>query len=88
MPCHRGTYTSQAMIKKGNRRAEHVLRAWEMLAAMAAFAGKAKYPAEELEKNWKLLLTNQFHDLLPGSATRRSASPGRRCCPSAGTGWA
>ena len=71
VPCHRGTYTTQAMIKKGNRRAEHVLRAWEMLAAMAAFAGKAKYPAEELEKNWKLLLTNQFHDILPGSSIAR-----------------
>ncbi len=71
VPCHRGTYTTQAMIKKGNRRAEHVLRAWEMLAAMAAFAGRASYPAEALEKNWKLLLTNQFHDILPGSSIAR-----------------
>ena len=69
--CHRGTYTTQAMIKKGNRRAEHVLRAWEMLAAMAAFAGRAAYPAESLEENWKLLLTNQFHDILPGSSIAR-----------------
>ena len=71
VPCHRGTYTTQALIKKGNRRAEHVLRAWEMLAAMAAFSGRAEYPAEELEKNWKLLLTNQFHDILPGSSIAR-----------------
>ena len=71
VPCHRGTYTTQAMIKKGNRRAEHVLRAWEMLAAMAAFAGLAAYPAEALEKSWKLLLTNQFHDILPGSSIAR-----------------
>ena len=71
VPCHRGTYTTQAMIKKGNRRAEHVLRAWEMLAAMAAFAGFAGYPAAALEENWKLLLTNQFHDILPGSSIAR-----------------
>ena len=71
VPCHRGTYTTQAAIKKGNRRAEHILRAWEMLAAMAAFTGRAEYPAEELEKNWKLLLTNQFHDILPGSSIAR-----------------
>ena len=71
LSCHRGTYTSQAMIKKGNRRAEHMLRAWEMLAAMAAFSGLAPYPAEALEKNWKLLLTNQFHDILPGSSIAR-----------------
>ena len=70
-PCHRGTYTTQAMIKKGNRRAEHVLRVWEMLAAMASFTGRAVYPAEELESAWKLLLTNQFHDILPGSSIAR-----------------
>ncbi len=71
LPCHRGTYTTQAMVKKGNRRAEHVLRAWEMLAAMAAFSGRAKYPAGAIEENWKLLLTNQFHDILPGSSIAR-----------------
>ena len=70
-PCHRGTYTTQAMIKKGNRRAEHVLRVWEMLAAMAAFTGRAEYPAAALEKTWKLLLVNQFHDILPGSSIAR-----------------
>ena len=70
-PCHRGTYTTQAMVKKGNRRAEHILRAWEMLAAMAAFSGHAAYPAEALEENWKQLLINQFHDILPGSSISR-----------------
>ena len=68
VPCHRGTYTTQASIKKGNRRAEHMLRAWEMLSAAAAFTGRAEYPAADLEKYWKLLLTNQFHDILPGSS--------------------
>ena len=76
--CHRGTYTTQAAIKKGNRRAEHILRAWEMLAAMAAFTGRAEYPAEELEKNWKLLLTNQFHDILPGSSVARVYEEARK----------
>ncbi|MBR4539691.1 MAG: alpha-mannosidase [Clostridia bacterium] len=70
-PCHRGTYTTQAAIKKGNRRAEHALRAWEMLAAMAAFSGRAAYPGAALEENWKLLLINQFHDILPGSSIAR-----------------
>ena len=68
VPCHRGTYTSQAWIKKANRRAEHALRAWEMLAAAAAFTGRAEYPAQAIEESWKLLLTNQFHDILPGSS--------------------
>ncbi|MBR6185128.1 MAG: alpha-mannosidase [Clostridia bacterium] len=71
VPCHRGTYTTQAAIKKGNRRAEHALRAWEMLAAIAAFSGRAAYPGPALEKNWKQLLINQFHDILPGSSIAR-----------------
>ena len=70
-PCHRGTYTTQAAVKKGNRRAEHALRAWEMLSAMAAFSGRASYPGAALEENWKLLLINQFHDILPGSSIAR-----------------
>ena len=68
VPCHRGTYTTQAAVKKSNRRAEHALRAWEMLAATAAFTGRAPYPAEKIEETWKLLLMNQFHDILPGSS--------------------
>ena len=28
----------------------------------------APYPREELEEGWRLILTNQFHDILPGSA--------------------
>ena len=66
--CHRGTYTSQAAVKKGNRRAERALRAWEMLEAVRAFTGHGPYPAEAIEKSWKTLLTNQFHDILPGSS--------------------
>ena len=77
-PCHRGTYTTQAAVKKENRRAEHILRAWEMLAAMAAFTGRSEYPSEELERNWKLLLTNQFHDILPGSSIARVYDEARR----------
>ncbi len=68
VPCHRGTYTTQAAVKKGNRRSEHLLRAWEMLSALADRAGRADYPAQKIEETWKLLLTNQFHDILPGSS--------------------
>ena len=67
-PCHRGTYTTQAAIKAGNRRCERALRAWEMLEAISAFAERSEYPKAELEETWKLLLINQFHDILPGSS--------------------
>lgn len=67
-PCHRGTYTTQAAVKKGNRRCEHAMRAWEMLEAVSAFTGRTAYPKDKLEEVWKKLLINQFHDILPGSS--------------------
>jgi alpha-mannosidase len=64
---HRGTLTTQAKVKKLNREAEHRLLEAEAFATVAASSG-ASYPAEELERLWKLLLLNQFHDILPGTS--------------------
>ena len=64
---HRGTYTSQADTKKQNRRSEVSIGTAEKLAAIAHLLGKP-YPAGPLEKAWKIILTNQFHDILPGSS--------------------
>lgn len=64
---HRGTYTTQAATKKGNRECEMLLRDAEYLCS-AAYAGTKEYPAKELERLWKLVLFNQFHDILPGSS--------------------
>ena len=64
---HRGTLTSIAAIKKGNRKAEFALRDAELFCTLAALHG-APYPADELIGAWKTLLTNQFHDILPGSS--------------------
>lgn len=65
---HRGTYTSQALTKQGNRRSEHLLREAELWCATAAVRGLIDYPYEELDRLWKLVLLNQFHDILPGSS--------------------
>lgn len=66
---HRGVFTSQAAIKKGNRKSEIALREAEMWASMADIScPDYSYPAERLEAAWKLLLLNQFHDILPGSS--------------------
>lgn len=64
---HRGTYTSQARTKRGNRRSEHALREAELWATAAALRG-AEYPYEELESAWETVLLQQFHDILPGSS--------------------
>jgi alpha-mannosidase len=65
---HRGTYTSQARNKKYNRLSEQLLRDVEILSALAMVSGDYPYPAPDLEKLWKLVLTNQFHDIIPGSS--------------------
>lgn len=67
---HRGTYTVQASVKKGNRKSEEALRELELWAVPAALAG-AEYPAEKAEALWKDVLLNQFHDILPGSSIAR-----------------
>ena len=65
---HRGTYTSQALTKQGNRRSEHLLREAELWSTTAAVRGLIDYPYDELDRIWKLVLLNQFHDILPGSS--------------------
>lgn len=68
---HRGTYTSQAKMKRYNRRSESALRDAEFWSAMALLQSGRPYPTAALEQNWKTLLTNQMHDILPGSAIHR-----------------
>ena len=64
---HRGTYTSMARNKRGNRKSEYAMMELELLSVLAENAGKA-YPTEELNRMWEMILTNQFHDILPGSS--------------------
>ncbi|MFI0462995.1 alpha-mannosidase [Saccharopolyspora sp. 5N102] len=65
---HRGTYTSQAKTKQGNRRSEHLLREAELWCATAAIATGRDYPHDALDRLWKQVLLHQFHDILPGSS--------------------
>ncbi|MBE5782979.1 MAG: alpha-mannosidase [Clostridiales bacterium] len=60
---HRGTLTSIHDIKRNNRKAEHALHNLEFLNAAS---GKEMNP--ETERLYKVLLKNQFHDILPGSS--------------------
>ncbi|MEU6115741.1 glycoside hydrolase family 38 C-terminal domain-containing protein [Streptomyces sp. NPDC047117] len=66
---HRGTYTSQAKTKQGNRFSESLLREAELWAATAAVRVPGySYPYDALERLWKTVLLHQFHDILPGSS--------------------
>ncbi len=88
---HRGTYTSQAKNKRGNRKSEFLLRDAEFFDAVTlALAPGRKETATDperavydvtglgevrpethraaLDRAWKLVLLNQFHDIIPGSS--------------------
>jgi alpha-mannosidase len=65
---HRGTLTTQGRTKRAHRRAENDLVAAEAVAALDALAGGELPPS--LEPAWRVLLRNEFHDILPGSSIR------------------
>ncbi len=65
---HRGTYTSQAKTKLGNRRAEVLLGEVELWSTLAEAKTSSPYPSAELEQAWRQVLTLQFHDIIPGSS--------------------
>lgn len=60
---HRGTASTQVGTKQGNRRAEQLLHEAELWAATAGADLGA-----DLARWWRTVLTQQFHDILPGSS--------------------
>jgi alpha-mannosidase len=58
---HRGTLTSQLRTKLGNRRCERLLVEAELWAATLGRAAG-------VDDLWREVLTQQFHDILPGSS--------------------
>ena len=69
---HRGTYTSQAYNKRMNRQLELKYRETEFLCALHAVTAKQwqAYPQGKIYEGWKIILRNQFHDIIPGSSIR------------------
>jgi len=64
---HRGTYTSMARNKRANRKSENMMMDLELFSVLAADQGMA-YPYGDLDRMWKVILLNQFHDILPGTS--------------------
>jgi len=64
---HRGTYTSQAFMKKMNRKLELLYRRAEFLSSWLSENGDW-LGQDELKNGWKIILRNQFHDIIPGSS--------------------
>ncbi|MEH2055798.1 MAG: alpha-mannosidase [Nostoc sp.] len=65
---HRGCYTTHADQKRWNRRCENLLYQAELFATLATVSCGVIYPKAEIEAAWKLVLFQQFHDILPGSS--------------------
>lgn len=77
---HRGTFTTHAFNKRSNRKAEVLYRQAEIWSVLAEKNGALELeqpdqpdvqrllPAGELAEGWKLLLLNQFHDIIPGTS--------------------
>ena len=76
---HRGTYTSQAFIKKANRKSEVAYHNAEFLNSLAkVLLSDFEYPQKSLNEGWEILLLNQFHDILPGSSIREVYEDARK----------
>ena len=63
-----GCYSSHSGIKAWQRRAQFAVLNAERWAAVSALDSGVDYPRADLERAWKQVLFNQFHDILPGSA--------------------
>ena len=63
---HRGVMTTQSETKKRIRQSEELLLNAEKFSSLAFLHG-LPYPQEELNNDWKKVLFDQFHDIMPGS---------------------
>lgn len=63
-----GSITSEAFMKRMNRKNELLADAAERAAVAAAHLGGRAYPKEKLEAAWTLVLGSQMHDILPGTS--------------------
>ena len=66
---HRGTYTSIARNKRNNRKCELLYQNAELLSIIGEDLLGIPYPAD-LRFGWENILTNQFHDIIPGSSIK------------------
>jgi len=62
-----GCYAAHGSVKRWNRQAEHLLLAAEKFSAVANRVAGLPYPAD-LERAWKNVLFNQFHDIMAGTS--------------------
>lgn len=65
---HRGTYTSIAKNKKNNRTSELLYQKAEAAGVFDKILCGGEYNKDVYYKGWRGIVTNQFHDIIPGSS--------------------
>ena len=65
---HRGTLTGIAKNKRNNRKSEQLYQTTEWITSMAKVLAERPFPKAKLHEGWEMILTNQFHDIIPGSS--------------------
>lgn len=65
---HRGTYTSWARIKEGNRKSEILAEEAEKVDTLGKYLGVLEGSPDKIKTAWDKILVNQMHDILPGSS--------------------
>ncbi len=72
-----GCYSAHSGVKAWQRRAQFSVLSAERWAAVVQLTNGIAYPRQDLERAWKQILFNQFHDILPGSAVEPSYDDAR-----------
>lgn len=63
-----GCYSVHSGVKRRNRKSEELLITAEKIASFAAEVAGVSYDPVELERAWRNVLFNQFHDILAGTS--------------------
>ena len=67
-----GSLSSEAYMKRWNRKNEQLAQAAEGAATAAAWLGVFPYPYDALYRAWDLVLGSQMHDILPGTSVPKA----------------
>ena len=67
---HRGTYTAMGRNKKSNRKSDILAGNLEKFSSINCKLSNKTYDRKIIDDSWKVILRNQFHDILPGSSIK------------------
>ena len=67
-----GALSSEAYMKRWNRKNEQLAQAAEGAATAASWLGVFPYPYDSLYRGWDLVLGSQMHDILPGTSVPKA----------------